>query len=125
MRVNRDGLCIKKDSVVQVRGIDADDKIEEMGLVCAVKCHPLDKKQFDGGIWLDYLEPIPITPEILEKNGFNLQQSKGEYAPNIEGFSFDNCWVGDEFKWKTIPIKYVHELQHALKLCKIDKEIVV
>ena len=73
----------------------------------------------------DRIEPIPLTPEILEKNGFNLQQSKGEYAPNIEGFSFDNCWVGDEFKWKTIPIKYVHELQHALKLCKIDKGIVL
>lgn len=69
------------------------------------------------------LFPIPITPEILEKNGFNLSQSKGEWSPSIVGFSFDNCWVGDELKWHRIHIKYVHELQHALRLCGIEKEI--
>ena len=31
-RVNRDKLCIKKDTIVQVRRIDGDDKLEDYGL---------------------------------------------------------------------------------------------
>ena len=70
VRVNRDGLCIKKDTVVEVRGVDADDRLAKTGLVGGAHCHPLDENQFAGGIWCEYLAPIPITPEILEKNGF-------------------------------------------------------
>ena len=87
LRVNRDGLCIKKDTIVQVRGIDGDNKFEKMGLIGCANCRPMDKKQFDGGIWIDYLSPIPLTPEILEKNfreylpGINLMyQLKGPYS---------------------------------------------
>jgi hypothetical protein len=74
-------------------------------------------------------EPIPLTPEILEKNGF-------------EDTICDAIWISTNCNllWKDgklknfcreeddevcIPCEYVHELQHALKLCKIDKEIVV
>jgi hypothetical protein len=76
-------------------------------------------------------EPIPLTPEILEKNGFYRREIPtrdeiGNYyhrktAPSsiFVSMSFDD---GRDFGNE---IKYVHELQHALKLCKIDKEIVV
>lgn len=84
------------------------------------------------------IEPIPLTPEILEKNGFS-----GEgYNMGIVGFSVEP--IPDEkdgyevFIWKDMClqikhgfthfkkyIKYVHELQHALRLCGIEKEIVV
>ena len=136
-RVNKDGLCIKKGTVVRVVGIDGEDKLESKGLVCAVRCHPLDREQFDGGIWLSYLEPISITPEILEKLGFK-KDTGGE-----------ECWacrIGwltpHHYNKKYIPtswevqicarsnsfsgvIKYVHQLQAALRLCKIEKEIEV
>lgn len=89
------------------------------------------------------VEPIPLTAEILEKNGF---EKFGENA-----YSFRRCGGDGEIKIKVIDLtcgewelyvmdydKYrdsctsfskevsflkVHELQHALKLCGIEKEI--
>jgi hypothetical protein len=81
------------------------------------------------------LIPIPLTPNIIKKNGWipvdgvcasicrhngynlsilylaksgvNLTIDKGGYGPNLV------C----------MPIEYVHQLQHALRLCGIEKEI--
>ncbi len=145
VRVNRDGLCIKKDTIVQVRGIDGDDKIEEKGLFGAAHCRPLDEDQFDGGIWLDYLDPIPLTPEILEKNGFE-KLDFSHYHINNRALVLDADgkwdsplswhWVVTEIHtnakgqpvvldYYVATINYVHELQHALKLAGIEKEIVL
>ena len=77
------------------------------------------------------LEPIPLTPEILEKNGWNKDfYSKESYDNgNIEGLSL---WIGEDGKNKwwwhvgvelVTPINDVHEFQHALRLRGIDKEI--
>ena len=104
----------------------------------------------DFGLMLDAIEPVPLTPEILEKNGFKFDGSgqcsmmflsKPQFA---EGLRF-NIYVG--LKRKTIevfaahPIEkspnwrksnkvylevcgcYVHELQQALQLCGIKKEV--
>lgn len=84
-----------------------------------------------------YCYPIQITSEILEKNfreylpGINLMyQLKGPYfAMNEEG----NQWVfglvkedGEKScRYPLVKITYVHELQHALRLCGIKKEIVI
>lgn len=155
MRVNRIGLCIRKGTVVQVRGIDGDNKIEERGLFGAAHCRPLDEDQFDGGIWLDYLDPIPITPEILEKNGFIEDEKtefgkvyhllvptgfeKNSYTIQVTLFKEPICGVNVLFKcWGWIPpynggindihlcgIGFIHEMQHALRLCGIEKEIVL
>ena len=81
------------------------------------------------------IKPIPLTPEILEKNGFEKQGFPGwqiytkEYLilwrndyPNvlhIDSFSSDYGSF-DRFN-----VDYVHQLQHALKLCGITKEIVL
>lgn len=141
VRVNRDGLCIKKDTIVQVRGIDGDDKIEEKGLFGSAHCHPLDEAQFDGGIWLDYLDPIPITPEILEKNGFKMFALNEDEAVGFCGkwwsndgdvmvkkFKFE--YMGDMFYMssrnsKISNIRSVHQFQNALRLCGINKEITI
>ena len=94
---------------------------------------------------IEYIEPIPLTPEILEKNGWKREFDKKAYMVkydlSVEG---KNCWMmwaikehnldiqrQDEklnmYNLKTqrvcIPCDYVHELQHALKLCGIEKEI--
>lgn len=135
VRVNRDGLCIKKDTIVQVRGIDGDDKIEEKGLFGAAHCRPLDEDQFDGGIWLDYLDPIPLTPEILKKNGFSFPMLESWWRvvdcnPTIYLAEHNESWwlYQDDYldsRQYFAKIKYVHELQHALRLCGIEKEIVL
>lgn len=142
--MNEGGLCIKKGSVVRVRGINADNTLRFGGHkhIGSATCHPLDNTQFDGGIWCDYLDPIPLTPEILEKNGFKSWehgyiwkervgmggQTTSATSP-IEIIIYEgghsvimNPHDGREFQGS---IDNVHELQHALRFCGIGKEITV
>ena len=78
----------------------------------------------------DEIQPIPLTPEILEYNGFSLQSDKGKL------FKLDTYWLGSElggfrihrlnkgdYQLGLAKIRNVHELQHALRLCGINKEI--
>lgn len=133
------------------------------GTIVGIKCDPRYLEQearlmlMDyNGKWhekeLDDTKPIPITPEILEQNGF-LQNGVG--SEELEELDAD--WTDDTYIWseeKTVDdktmvsvyidypkdecifeaytpkthidgirIRYVHELQHALKLCQIEKEI--
>ena len=134
LRVAHEGLCIKKGTIIKINGIDAENKFMKKGLVGAIACHPLDEDQLDGGIWLAYLEPIEITPEILEKNGF-YEDGDGVYGDDNSYFipiyssGFDTgTWethieptegIGDFYG----ELKYVHQLQNALTLCGINKEI--
>lgn len=85
----------------------------------------------DTQMWCDdEIEPIPLTAEILEKNGF---ECRGAWC--IPGESMGLRQNRDEWDiitfygaYTSIPlcnIRYVHELQHALRLCKIKKEIVL
>lgn len=129
LRINRDRLCIKKGTIVEVRGIDANASLKNL-IGCAT-CRPLDDMQYEGGIWCDYLEPIPITKEILEKNGFTRYGTdyilKGEHFgldnPSNPNNYLDNYWL--RISIKAVHIEHVHELQHALRLCGIEKEIVL
>ena len=91
--------------------------------------------------WIEeFVEPIPLTPEILEKNfgkpyprgGFhNYRMQKDEtIAFVIEdrrvSAAPDNRVVLSRCPGTYIcDVNYVHELQHALKLCKIKKEIIL
>ena len=74
--------------------------------------------------------PIPLTPEILKKNGF--KEYDGIYRLDIA----EGVFVNVDFKSKepfvsvhntcysAIPICwYLHQLQHALRLCGIEKTI--
>ena len=88
-------------------------------------------------VWVNgrCIEPIPLTEEILEKNGFVLKdQEKGAYGVNIAPYytrddvPFEVFCDGEPFAiWFKDPvnIEYVHELQRALRLCGIENEIVL
>lgn len=87
----------------------------------------------DGEILnLDMVYPIPLTPEILEKNGW--KSYSHENTPifgTIQGFEIVLAWMDyywqlcvDGTVYRKIKIRYVNELQHALKLCGIEKEII-
>ena len=86
--------------------------------------------------------PIPITREFLEKNGFEWKESAYDHD-----FDFALLWLKEKRTYielrnfnKTIaiwfdyimpndgvyadivfPVKYVHELQHALRLCGLNE----
>lgn len=142
--VNKEGLCIKKGSVVRVRGVDADNTYRFGELLGSATCRPLDDTQFDGGIWCDYLDPIPLTPAILEKNGFKNTSVVTIGTRKMRWVSDDTrteitIWMDDTLPMEIVKNVYyedevsytlpfpatVHELQHALRLCGIEKEIVV
>ena len=75
------------------------------------------------------LRPIPLTGEILEKNGFKLDKEDGWWwlTPKIgitfweEGFF--ELDIENKQSSVDIHINYLHQLQHALRLCGIEKEI--
>lgn len=76
------------------------------------------------------VEPIPITPEILEKNGFERDFEDGSLIWVDEQDVTEIVWVGtiltihgENGHLELDTCMYVHELQHALRLCGIDKEI--
>lgn len=83
---------------------------------------------------LDDVCPIPITPEILEANGF---VKNGEYnewnigtwqTPYLLGVSLERPAITIKWNGSSIFIdqaKYVHQLQNALRLAGVDKEIVM
>ena len=85
---------------------------------------------------IEKLEPIPLTAEILEKNGW--------FYPRLSTWmKLDNPFrelyacLHTDGSWWLYPsadcdkhdnfaeIKYVHELQHALRLCGVNNEIML
>lgn len=85
----------------------------------------------------DEIKPIPLTKEILEKNSF-LQVETIEYPAHRVGVSFlyritpeglrifvQNACVGGPTCTMIKTCKYVHEVQHMIKMCDITKEIIV
>lgn len=85
----------------------------------------------------DRIDPIPLTGEILVKNGLKKQEAnewfyykeqdgKGQYMilwsmdyNYLEIGSYTNAYG----EFERFGVCYVHQLQHALRLCGIEKEI--
>ena len=98
--------------------------------VCSTQ-NALSLEDMDGNLY-DYigeLYPIPLTPEILEKNGWEIEDVNPHDFSNIvnkgilyraikdkeilffqKGASVFTC----PLNWRKIEIRYVHELQHIL-----------
>ena len=84
-------------------------------------------------VWaIGCIEPIPLTPEILEKNGFvfdcdfwtianprynNVRMVTYYSIGDDVADAFLGHWAFDE----NYAIDYVHELQHALRLCGLNE----
>lgn len=87
----------------------------------------------------DEIVGIPLTPEILEKNGFKAQgcyeftymddycfikvSCVPDESPDGEIVHVSDVNIEGALFRITIIIEYLHELQHALKLCGIDFKI--
>lgn len=102
----------------------------------------------NGSHWceIEKVEPIPISQEIIEKNDFFVPYQQFFPYPYYEyenkednlkiGFGFpqgDKAAYKDPFIYidsenvfiEHLPCIYVHQLQQILKLCQIEKEIVI
>lgn len=80
---------------------------------------------------LNEVQPIPLTPEILEKNGFEkvqnllvLQWENGVYPSMIfvEYNPENYCLFINDMMFPK-PVRFLHELHHILMDCGIEKEI--
>lgn len=69
------------------------------------------------------LQPIPLTAEILEKN-FPLIRDGVYWSEYASSDRFDIRIEYNDLYVEGI-FTFVHELQHALRLCGIDKNIVL
>ena len=84
---------------------------------------------------IDEVEPIPLTTEILEKNGFVLRDDEiGWHGVKFEPYftrddvPFEIFCDGEPFSiWFRDPvnIEYIHQLQHVMRLCGITREIII
>lgn len=85
---------------------------------------------------LSAIHPIPITPEILEKNGFAfLPDGNPRHLQFVDGNIFISTYEGREtfalfcyndMGWAetfSLTLRYIHQLQHALRLAGVEKEI--
>lgn len=93
-------------------------------------CDWVDCEDWDE-LSLDRITPIPLTDEILKKNGFEYYHKNFASLNQDDLFKLemiewpDENGIGGIWKIGIIEIRYVHELQHALKLCNINKNIVL
>jgi hypothetical protein len=109
--------------VTEVWMVDTSHEDEEDQLI-----NYLDASEF---------EPIPLTPKILEKNSFLKVESIVYDEPRIgvsylyrdtpEGLRIfvQNACVGGPTCTMIKTCKYVHEVQHMIKMCDIEKTFVL
>ena len=76
-------------------------------------------------VWsIGCIEPIPLTPEILEKNGWKETEYWHEYKDGntIIQCSLHKIWgIINEIEIEHFKCEYVHQLQHLLRLCGLDE----
>lgn len=89
----------------------------------------IDSKKISALRKVDDLQPIPLTPKILEKNGFEKDPEDGTMCYENKELE-EVTWRGTILKidslsasLELVSCMYVHQLQHALKLCSIGIEI--
>lgn len=86
------------------------------------------------------VKPIPLTPEILKKNGFDFLYSsvpggtpQEQRMRKVDTYEWRGLVVNyyhetNDFQmvnFRGVRLDYVHQFQHALRLCGIEKEIVL
>ncbi len=142
-RVKKD-VCLPNGTIVIIRGIDADNRFPERHLIGSATCLPVNSEDgFTYGVWVEYLEPIPIIPEILEKNGFKKNKRysyiyKDNYCEvcvsivpklKIANVVIVEPHINVSIRGALFDINMnmsaIHELQQAMRLLGIEKEIIL
>ena len=118
-----------------------DDGTVLKGVVCLenIEGAEFGEKGYLSGdccAWVKDIVPIPVTSEILEKNGWRTQNRWYYYLDVAEGFI---SYIGIDFKHKSnkghlyvevdgnnmVEIQYCHELQHFLFGLGLNSEMEV
>ena len=96
-----------------------DGKSYQIAEIGGMVCIDYENELFAS---LEDIEPISLTAEILEKNGF---ASLSGHDWWYKDFHISLSCTKDLTLvcGRTIQFSFVHELQHALRLCGIEKTI--
>lgn len=82
---------------------------------------------YSNRVSINEIEPVPITPEILEKNGikkeYNILYDDFYYNDDVSVTKAVDEWFVRIGATNSLYVKYVHQLQNALTLCGINKSI--
>ena len=81
---------------------------------------------------LSECKPIPLTPEILEKNGIDWDCGCGYFKEDkhyilelFKGVDNKIDWSINLAEYTIMRIEYVHQLQNTIRVCGIEKEIIL
>jgi hypothetical protein len=112
--------------VVQIMGIYVRNNQE---------CVVMSDSYFPNGVigFVECIKPIPLTPEILEKNGLCVVEEDADFSEyelfGSENFSIFHTKGTLHYRLETpqasVVCWNVHQLQHALRLAGVEKEIEV
>lgn len=135
VRANHD-CAFPKGTMCVVNDIRPDkvykDKVGVVGLIATY-----DDDDGPWGAWCCSIEGIPLTPELLEKNGFKEEQHQKDGAS--EWYDYYHYDLGINIVYeveennfaayldgkKLREIKYLHELQHILWALGLNAELKV
>lgn len=119
---------------MDVKELQIGDWVLSCELYGQYRTAQIEDVESSGRVWLkdgceytsnDCIDPIPLTDEIFLENGIKYQFGKPWYQGSAKS-GFDFCYTTDDNAIDVkIPIRFVHELQHALRLLKINKEICI
>lgn len=114
-------LCIVEGKVESVCEVDRDNDFS-----ITTDQHPF--------IRLSEVKPIPLTPEILEKNGWKKSKINDcayfyyKYGVFLTYTSKDGKFWFDDFDYSSgicVELPYIHSLQHLLFGLKLNSEMEV
>lgn len=85
---------------------------------------PVKVLQLSENSKYDWVKPIPLTSEILEKNGWKASEDGYENQDDKSTIFYcppemQGCIHGVEVAY--FECKYVHQYQHLLRLCGLDE----
>lgn len=145
VRVSNDNCMIPKGAICEVVAIDSERSCEDKKGIVGLLQTDREKWMFSHGVWCDGIEGITITPEILEKNGWQTKMFGGSKFFCIEL----NCYLElcvtyvkkdnkfDVGTFSSIPgghldinffpidLQYVHQLQHILWALGEDAKLII
>ena len=95
-----------------------------------LQLHPIHLRNSEGLIlgpmscFARDVEPVILTPEFFEKNGFSIH---GDFVDSIDGMELvwrekgRLDWTINADEYVIMSFRHVHELQHALRLCGLNE----
>lgn len=103
------------------------------GAYLAIYINDPDFGTFVTDVFCEDIEPIPLTAEVLEKNGWYIPINScwwhndeiDFYLVGYTDGSFQIYTDGDSEFSDLCRINHVHELQNLYRICRISKEIVL